>query len=228
MAAARSALHLVRVSSHQSPLPFPPLPAANYLRHHSPAQTPQPPATPRSSAASADPADGGPALLHEATASVLDVLRLEEGLLREDDRSWCVVFDGVATPTVVMGISGKPDELLDVARVRDEAVPVVKRFSGGGTVVLNAGSLLVGFVCNKEDIGFSKLFPRELMEWTAEELYRPAMRRFLPTEAADVSARKHATVVLLICVLRDKLSLCVACAGLLLSSRSTLRAMTMR
>lgn len=37
---------------------------------------------------------------------ILRQLQLEEALLRVDDRNWCIINDGAATPAIVMGISG--------------------------------------------------------------------------------------------------------------------------
>lgn len=37
---------------------------------------------------------------------VLEMLRIEEVLLRKSDRSWCLINDGIQKPAVVMGISG--------------------------------------------------------------------------------------------------------------------------
>lgn len=37
---------------------------------------------------------------------ILRQLKLEEALLRGTSSNWCVVGDGAARPTVVMGISG--------------------------------------------------------------------------------------------------------------------------
>ena len=40
---------------------------------------------------------------------------LPEALLRADAGNWCIVNDGAAAPSVVLGISGKPHALVDVA-----------------------------------------------------------------------------------------------------------------
>ena len=125
--------------------------------------------------------------------SILQQLRLEEALLRADDRNWCILNDGApptAPPAIVMGISGcalppslsasarrciwclalalcvyglpdgvalgracvkelprsallnsarllgrrKVAELVNVEKAIEHDVPVIKRYSGGGTV----------------------------------------------------------------------------------------------
>ena len=46
---------------------------------------------------------------------VLRQLRLEEALLRVDSGNWVIVNDGAPSPAVVLGISGRPHRLVDVA-----------------------------------------------------------------------------------------------------------------
>ena len=48
---------------------------------------------------------------------VLEMLRCEEVLLRRSPRSWCLVNDGVDAPTVVLGLSGKVDQLIVSERI---------------------------------------------------------------------------------------------------------------
>lgn len=50
--------------------------------------------------------------------------------------------------------------LLDLPLVRRDAVPVVRRFSGGGTVVVGKGSVMATFIANKDDAPCEP-FPRE-------------------------------------------------------------------
>jgi lipoate-protein ligase A len=39
-------------------------------------------------------------------APIMQQLHLEEWLLRRSSDNWCIVNDGVAPPTIVMGVSG--------------------------------------------------------------------------------------------------------------------------
>lgn len=105
---------------------------------------------------------------------VYDLLRLEEQLLRKTPgRSWLVVNDGVKEPTVVMGISGKKEDLVDSEAARRKGVGLVKRFTGGGTVVLDENSILVSLICEAADApDVPELFPRALMRWS-KDFYDP-------------------------------------------------------
>jgi hypothetical protein len=104
--------------------------------------------------------------LRASGLSMLERLSLEEALLRHDDRNWAIVgthqpwnhkyLTKASLPTyisselgssqeripnqecmIVMGIGGKPSKLLNIPKVKQDNVLVTKRFSGGGTVVLD-------------------------------------------------------------------------------------------
>ncbi len=94
---------------------------------------------------------------------ILEQLQLEERLLRTDDRNWCLINRG-SPPAIVMGISGKPEELLHLDRVD---IPVVKRFSGGGTVVVDEDTLFVTFI-GHPDLLDGPCYPEQIMRWSAQ------------------------------------------------------------
>ena len=56
-------------------------------------------------------------------------------------------------------------------------MPVIRRFTGGGTVVADDSTLFVSLVCAKEAARGAPQFPRELMRWSADELYAPVFAR---------------------------------------------------
>jgi hypothetical protein len=62
---------------------------------------------------------------------------------------------------------------------RSAAVPVIRRFTGGGTVVVDEGTLFVSFVANRGDVGGAPLYPREIMAWS-QGLYAPLLARLAP------------------------------------------------
>ena len=51
-------------------------------------------------------------LLHFQNLPILEQLRLEEASLRCDERNFCIINEG-STPAIVLGISGKLEELVD-------------------------------------------------------------------------------------------------------------------
>lgn len=108
-------------------------------------------------------------LIETSNLPITEQLALEEKLLRHDDRNFCLINFGSA-PTIVMGISGKPEELIDIPNVGD--IPILKRFSGGGTVIVDEGTLFVTFICQKNLHPFPA-FPEPILRWTGN-LYNSA------------------------------------------------------
>ena len=52
-------------------------------------------------------------------------------------------------PTIVMGFSGKVDKLINTEKAKELQLPVIKRFSGGGTVVVDNSTFCLTFILNK-------------------------------------------------------------------------------
>jgi len=109
-------------------------------------------------------------VVRTAGLCVLRQLRLEEALLRApaEAGNWAVVNDGARTPAIVLGISGKPHALIDVARAHAEGVLVLKRFTGGGTVIVDEDTQFVSLLMRRDALPPDvPLFPEPLMRWTA-------------------------------------------------------------
>ena len=140
--------------------------------------------------------------LRASGLSILERLSLEEALLRHDDRNWAIVgthepwnhkyLSHVPIPDyigkepsdqcmVVMGIGGKPDKLLNIPQIERDKVMVVKRFSGGGTVVLDSQSLWTTFIGRNKDYVPSGVqpYPREIMEWSADTIFGPTFDKMV-------------------------------------------------
>ncbi|CAH9069675.1 unnamed protein product [Cuscuta europaea] len=98
---------------------------------------------------------------------ILEQLCLEERLLRTSSDNWCIINDGTDQPTVVMGVSGKPTELIEVNSVLQDKVPVIKRFTGGGTVIVDHGTIFATFICNKDAVPGVKPYPQPIMSWSS-------------------------------------------------------------
>jgi lipoate-protein ligase A len=93
---------------------------------------------------------------------------------------------------IVMGIGGKPQNLLNIKNVIDDKLLVVKRFSGGGTVVMDENAIWTTIIAGRrkpkpkhdhhdddddDDEVFCKPYPRSIMEWTAKAVYGPTFER---------------------------------------------------
>lgn len=100
---------------------------------------------------------------------ILDQLKLEEALFRADSRNWCLINIG-SPPSIVLGISQKVDEVVDETKLQE--IPLIRRFSGGGTVVVEPETVFVSLILSNEMVQ-GPIFPKTILTWT-EELYRPA------------------------------------------------------
>ncbi|KAK2994618.1 hypothetical protein RJ640_025672 [Escallonia rubra] len=98
---------------------------------------------------------------------ILQQLRLEERLLRNSSDNWCIINDGTNIPAIVMGLSGKPSELLEIRSVLRDQIPVVRRFTGGGTVIVDHGTIFVTLICNREAVPTVQPYPRSIMQWSS-------------------------------------------------------------
>ncbi|XP_006850833.2 uncharacterized protein LOC18440632 [Amborella trichopoda] len=99
---------------------------------------------------------------------ILEQLQLEERLLRTSSDNWCIINDGTNTPTIVMGISGKPSQLIEIEPVIRDRIHVIRRFSGGGTVIVDKGTVFVTFICDKDAIPGLQPYPHPIMSWTGQ------------------------------------------------------------
>ncbi len=108
-------------------------------------------------------------LLRLFNCPIFRQLQIEEALLRADTRNWCIINSG-SPPAIVMGISAKPALLLNSSLLAQKPVPVIRRFSGGGTVFIDQQTCLVTLICNSLQIGVP-CYPDKVMQWT-ESLYK--------------------------------------------------------
>lgn len=108
-------------------------------------------------------------LLQLSNIPIFQQLQIEEALLRADNRNWCIINAG-SPPSIVMGISGKEELLLNRSLLVDKPIPVIRRFSGGGTVVVDEQTLFATFICNKECMQVS-CCPDKIHQW-ASQIYK--------------------------------------------------------
>ncbi len=108
-------------------------------------------------------------IIYLKNVPIFEQLLLEEKLLRKKEGNFCLFNTGSA-PAAVMGISGKPPELFDTKKIKEKNLPVIKRFSGGGTVLIDENTLFVSFICNKNAFSFPS-YPERIMQWS-ETIYK--------------------------------------------------------
>lgn len=105
--------------------------------------------------------------------SIFQQLQIEEALLRVDNRNWCIINEG--TPeAIVMGISGKAERFVDSKILQKYPMPIIRRFSGGGTVLVDEHTYFVTFICNANEIDVPS-YPEKAHKW-AETVYTPVFQ----------------------------------------------------
>lgn len=95
-------------------------------------------------------------------------LQIEEALLRADEENYCLINTN-SPQAIVMGISGKIEKLVNVDLTKKDGVPIIKRFSGGGTVYIDPETVFVTFI--GKDFDFPP-YPQDILKWS-EIFYRP-------------------------------------------------------
>lgn len=96
--------------------------------------------------------------------SIHEQLLLEEYLMKQTPDNWVILNDG-SQPAIVMGISGKAHELIDTEKLIITPLAVLRRFSGGGTVVVDENTLFTSFIFQKNALPFAP-FPEPIMRWS--------------------------------------------------------------
>ena len=110
-------------------------------------------------------------LLKLNNKAIIDQLLLEEDLLRSDNRNWCIINIG-SPSAIVMGISSSFEKVIDQKKIIQSQIPVIRRYSGGGTVFVDDDTIFVTFIINQQTIG-RNLFPENIHKW-AENIYKDA------------------------------------------------------
>lgn len=96
---------------------------------------------------------------------IFEQLKLEEALLRADQENWCIINRG-SPPAIVMGISQVPEQVVNFKLVESRPIPLVRRYSGGGTVFVDEHTFFVSLIMNHKALPCSP-FPKEVMDWTS-------------------------------------------------------------
>lgn len=102
-------------------------------------------------------------------------LQLEEALFRTSSENHCLAVYGSA-PSIVMGAFGNLDELVDLEKWNNSSVPIIRRYSGGGTVVVDEATLFLCFILQKKSLNIEP-YPKPLMQWVFEQI-RPLFKPY--------------------------------------------------
>lgn len=68
-------------------------------------------------------------------------------------------------------------------------IPIIRRFTGGGTVVVDHGTIFVTLICNKDAVPHVQPFPRSIMSWSGQ-LYSEVFEGH-----ADFRLRENGTLI---------------------------------
>jgi lipoate-protein ligase A len=92
-------------------------------------------------------------LLDRTLPTLIENLALDEALLLDAEAGAGDVlrFWEWPDPAVVLGAGGQRHAEVDIARCRTDCVPIVRRASGGGAVLLGPGCLLYSLVLRMDD-----------------------------------------------------------------------------
>lgn len=107
-------------------------------------------------------------LLEFSNLPIEKQLEIEKKLLKEEAGSFCLINSG-SPPAIVLGASNHKEEHVDLKYHQTNPLPIIQRFSGGGSVVVDENTLFISFIIEKKVLDFS--FPEQLFAWS-ESFYR--------------------------------------------------------
>lgn len=102
---------------------------------------------------------------------------------------WFYLFICIGIYKGFLILHRKPAELLEIDLVLRDQVPVIKRFTGGGTVTVDHGTIFVTFICNRDAVPGLQLYPRPIMSWSSQ-LYSRVFEGF-----GDFHLRENGTLM---------------------------------
>ncbi|ACZ32503.1 biotin/lipoate A/B protein ligase family protein [Chlamydia pneumoniae LPCoLN] len=94
--------------------------------------------------------------------SILHQLQIEEALLRVANQNFCIINSGVKD-SIVLGISRNLNQDVHISRAQADHIPIIRRYSGGGTVFIDSNTLMVSWIMNSSEASAQ---PQELLAWT--------------------------------------------------------------
>ena len=101
-------------------------------------------------------------IIHKKNLNIKKQLELEENLLKKSDENFCFINEGTEN-AIVLGVSNKEKELIDLDKTKKDKIEIIRRFSGGGTVFVDKDTLFISFIFSKKSLKFS--YPEEIFRW---------------------------------------------------------------
>ncbi|MBN1914723.1 MAG: lipoate--protein ligase family protein [Parachlamydiales bacterium] len=98
------------------------------------------------------------------------MLSLEYFLLKNHTKNWCLITQSTSK-AIVMGVSAKKKEVIHLPFLTQKPIVTIRRFSGGGTVVVDQHTFFISFIFSKKES--SVTFPEEIYRWCADRI-KPA------------------------------------------------------
>jgi lipoate-protein ligase A len=120
-----------------------------------------------------------------APIGIFEHLLMEEGLLRATTNNYLLVSKSPSMQrAVVMGLSSanpkKLPALIYADQCHSDNVPVIRRFSGGGTVYIDNTTLFTSVICNSSILPSGvEAYPKPLMKWSSDVIFGPALSKLL-------------------------------------------------
>lgn len=111
--------------------------------------------------------------IHTKNVPIYEQLQLEEALLRTSSEAYCWVNEG-SSRAIVMGSSLHPEKWLHLEKLEKQSIPVIKRFSAGGSVIVDENTLFITFIFPRHFVNL-RPFPEPILRWT-ETLYQEAWK----------------------------------------------------
>lgn len=94
---------------------------------------------------------------------IFEQLALEEALFRTSADNWCLINSG-SPPAIVLGLSQKKEEMVDQENASKQHIPLIRRFSGGGTVLIDEDTLFFTLIFNHKDAIYP-IYPQNIHQW---------------------------------------------------------------
>ncbi|KAL9655596.1 hypothetical protein ABK040_002260 [Willaertia magna] len=139
---------------------------------------------------------------------IYELLKIEESIMRVDKQKeniYIFLNEGTPQKSIIMGASGQVEKLVFKETVKQDNIPIIKRFTGGGTVLVDHQTVFVSFIGSnkflkelpfdkslqnkilkreKEEEQQIKVYPEDIMKWTSG-FYSPIFPQSLQFELKE-------------------------------------------